>query len=416
MKEIRHLRGDIDRRSGHRTHLRDAVRETRDHAGGGARHRGLRSRKRAEQIPQAKPFERVVVDQVERDLGIGGQPVIELRVHTRLLAVVVVVLRAIVPDVGGRGRRVLEIARRAEESNGLLAVENIQRHAEITLVAQHIEDFLIADIEQRVGPMLLAQRNLLGVGRSDARGKIIGDTPFFLHAQGGAALEIDRAAQRAGLLVGCMALGNLERFKHRTRHGVHARSAGHAALRAHQRAIDRDSVHRRRHAAHRETDDIALVTEIAGDTGQQHSELAGVHVGQITVGIECHDVLLVRRVPLRGQRRGVTLTLARDGEGGQLINSRGEVEIPGCALAGRHNHRGRECIKPQVGRHDLMGSGRNLPERKSAGLVGQSRQTQFGQLNLGAFQQATGAGVADVAGNRAGRGEHRRREGAKDKE
>ena len=279
MEVIGHLRGDIDRRCGHRTHLGDPVREARDHPGGGARHRGLRSRKRAEQIPQAKPFEGVVVDQVERKLGVHGEPVVELRVHTRLLAVVVIVLRAIVPDIGGRRRGVLKIARRAEEPDGLLAEENIQRHTEITLVAQHIEDFLIADIEQRMGPMLLAQRNLLGVWRSDARGKIIGDAPFFLHAQGGAALEIDRAAQRAGLLVGCMALGNLERFKHRTRHGVHARGAGHAALRAHQRAVDRDGVHRRRHAAHREPDDIALVAEIAGDTGQEHGELARVHVG-----------------------------------------------------------------------------------------------------------------------------------------
>ena len=63
-----------------------------------------------------------------------------------------------------------------------------------------------------------------------------------------------------------------------------------------------------------------------------------------------------------------------------------------------------------------MGTGRNLTERKSAGLVGQSRQAQLGQLNLGAFQQATGASVADVAGNRAGCGEHGRRNGAEDEE
>ena len=280
MEVMGHLRSDIDGRRGDRPDLGDARREARNHTGSGrVGHSGLIAREGAEQIAQTKPLKGIVVDQVERELGVGGQPEVQLRVHTRLLAVVVVVLRAIVPDIGGRRRGVLKIARSAEEPDGLLAEENIQRHAEITLVAQHIEDFLIADIEQRMGPMLLAQGNLLGVGRSDAGGEIIGDAPFFLHAEGGAALEIDRAAQRAGLLVGCMALGDLERFKHRTRHGVHARGAGHAALRAHQRAVDRDGVHRRRHAAHREPDDIALVAEIAGDTGQEHGELARVHVG-----------------------------------------------------------------------------------------------------------------------------------------
>ena len=189
MEVMGHLRSDIDGRRGDRPDLGDARREARNHTGSGrVGHSGLIAREGAEQIPQTKPLKGIVVDQVERELGVGGQPEVQLRVHTRLLAVVVVVLRAIVPDIGGRRRGVLKIARSAEEPDGLLAEENIQRHAEITLVAQHIEDFLIADIEQRMGPMLLAQWNLLGVGRSDAGGEIVGDAPFFLHAEGGAAL------------------------------------------------------------------------------------------------------------------------------------------------------------------------------------------------------------------------------------
>ncbi len=104
---------------------------------------------------------------------------------------------------------------------------------------------------------------------------------------------------------------------------MNARLAVHAALAGHERAIDGDGVHSRSHAADGETDDVAFVAQVARDAGKQNGEFARVHIRQVPVGIEGHDVRHVRGVALQRNGGRAAFAHAADVEGLQLINSRG---------------------------------------------------------------------------------------------
>jgi hypothetical protein len=123
VEEIGHLRLQRDGRGGDRAHLRHAVGVARDDARRGPGHGVLVAGEGAEVVAEAEALKGVVEDVVQRELGVLGEPVVELQVETRLLAVVVIVLGTEVPEVGGRRGGVLEVARGAEEADRLLAVE-----------------------------------------------------------------------------------------------------------------------------------------------------------------------------------------------------------------------------------------------------------------------------------------------------
>ena len=70
VEEVRHLRGNVDRRGGDRAHFRDAIDEAGDDARRCTRHRVLVLRECAEEIPQPETLKRIVIDQVQRELRI----------------------------------------------------------------------------------------------------------------------------------------------------------------------------------------------------------------------------------------------------------------------------------------------------------------------------------------------------------
>ena len=416
MEEIGHLRLQRDGRGGDRAHLRDAVGVARDDAGGRSRNGALVAGERPEVVAEAEAFEGVVEDVVERELGALGEAVVELQVETRLLAVVIIVLGTEVPEVGGRRGGVLEVARGAEEADRLLAVEQVERHPEVPLAAQHAEDLLPRDVQQRVGAVLLAQGDLLGARRGDARREIISDAPLLLHPEGRAALEVHRPAERAGLLVGRVPLGHFQRLEHRAGHRVDARLPRVAALAAQQGAVDGDGVTARSHPADGEPDDVALVAQVAGHARQEHRELARVHIRQIPVGVERDDVLHVGRVALGGQRGRVALALAGDGESVEAVDRRGEVEAPGGGRRAGDGYRPTGRFETEITGDQLVGAVGDVHQHVAAGGVGEGGQAEPGYFDPRAFEEVAGRGVTDGAGHGAGERGERGQEGRGEEE
>ena len=133
----------------------------------------------AEAVAQAEALKGIVVDRVERDLGRAGEAVVELGVDARLLAVVVIVLGRVIPEVRGLVGGRLEVPRGAEIADGLLAVEQVDRDAEVALLAEHAEDLLPGGVEERMGAVALAHG--IQIGKDQAGGN---DTAYAQHGAG----------------------------------------------------------------------------------------------------------------------------------------------------------------------------------------------------------------------------------------
>ena len=385
---------DIGRGDG--AHLRDAIRVTRQNAGGagGADHLiGERPRLVAVQVGLVGE----IVDRVERELRRRRKLEIELHADTGVVARVVDILRAVVPDKRGLVGRVLKIARGAEKAVGILAVEEIHRDTEIPLPAEHVEDFLIREIQQRIDPVRLAERHVLGERRREPGGEIVGHAALLLHTERGAALEVDRAAEGVGAFVRRVALHDLEALEHSRREVLHIEPPGHRAGKRDQAAVDGDAVEVVRHAADRDAGDVALVVEFAGGARQAHGEFAGAHVGQIAEGIHRDDVLHVGGVALRRERRRIALALAGDFEFGELVNGRREIEIAHRALTGGDRHFGARGIESEVGSDDGVIAGRQIGQREASGVVRQHGATEVRQLHAGTGEMIAGGRIADRA-------------------
>jgi hypothetical protein len=66
----------------------------------------------------------------------------------------------VAPEVGGFVERILILGTVPIAADGVFAVEQIHGDAEVALAAEDAEDLLVAEREQRVGAVLLAQRDL----------------------------------------------------------------------------------------------------------------------------------------------------------------------------------------------------------------------------------------------------------------
>ncbi len=132
-----------------------------------------------------------------------------------MLAVVIIILGAVVPEVRRLVQRVLKVPGGAEKTDRLFAIEEIHRHAKVGFgAAERVEFFLMGDIEQWMQPVVFPHGDLLGERGCEPGGEVVGGAALFAHAERGAGLEIDRAAQRIRPFVRRVAFGELELVEH----------------------------------------------------------------------------------------------------------------------------------------------------------------------------------------------------------
>ena len=350
----------------------------------------------------AEGLDGVAGDGVDRKLGGGREAVVGLEADAGLLAVVVIVPRAVVPEIGGLGGGVFEIAQGAEAADGVFGVEHVERETEVTLAAEDVEELLPADVEERMRAVFFAGGRLLGERRSVADAGAVGDAATLAHRERRAALEIDRAADGAGLLVGRVALGELHLVEHGTGEVVHVRAAGEGALAGEWRAVERDAVEAGADAADGETVDEIFVGRIAGDAGEADGHFGGIHVRQVSERIHGDDVLHVFGVALRGDGGGTALALAGDFEGVEFVDDTGQVEVARGAGGVGDGDSGARRIEADIGDDDLVRAGGERREDVAAGIVGERGEAERRNLDAGALEEIAGGDVGDVAGEGGG--------------
>lgn len=129
---------------------------------------------------------RVVVDEVELENGVTAQAVVPLGIQAALLAVVVVVLRAIVPDVGGLIVGLLVVALRAVEAEGVFRVERVDGDGEVFDGAAEDGEFLhVGAVEESVVAAGFAERDLLGEPRGGAGGEAVAHAALLFSSRAG---------------------------------------------------------------------------------------------------------------------------------------------------------------------------------------------------------------------------------------
>jgi hypothetical protein len=90
-----------------------------------------------------------------------------------------------------------------------------------------------------------------------------------------------------------------------------------------------------RRAADADAHNLA-VFEFTRHTGQANHQVTDITIGHAAKCVRGDDVDHVRRIALAGQRRGLTLTVGRDGEGGELQHLRRKAHLHGRGLPGAH--------------------------------------------------------------------------------
>ena len=177
-----------------RTHHGDPIGETGDNTawnrlpndkgriGEVVRHRGLAAREGPHQRTLAHGLTLIVVNQVQLEEIVPAKPVVPLRAEALLAAVVVVVARAVVPEIGGLRVGLLEIALGVEKTEGVFAFEPVDRDGEIfDFAAKHGEFLLVGDVNELVRTAGLAHRHLLGEPRCNAPREAVTDAALFPH-------------------------------------------------------------------------------------------------------------------------------------------------------------------------------------------------------------------------------------------
>jgi hypothetical protein len=192
--------------------------------------------------------------------------------------------------------------------------------------------------------------------------------------------------------------------------------AGVAALATQQGAVDGDGVTARSHPADGEADDVALVAQVARHAGQEHRELARVHIRQVSVGVERDHVLHVGRVALGGQRGRVALAFAGDRERVEPVDRRGEVEAPGGGCRAGDGHRPTGRVETEITGDQLVGAVGDVHQHVAARGVGEGGQAEPGYFDPRAFEEVAGRGVTDGAGHGAGERGERGQEGGGEEE
>ena len=397
---------DIDHGGGDGAHGGDAVRVAGRDAGasvGGGVKRGIEDDLiggGADVVLAAVDLGVVDVGGEERDLGRGREAVVGLGGDVFLPAMVVEIAREVAEEEGGRGGGVLEIAGGEKRPDGGLAVEERDGDAEVAGAAERVEDLLVAEVGEAVEAALLADGNLLRERRRKSAGERVGDAALLAHRERRTALEIDRAAEGIGALVGRMTLDELHLVEHRAGDVVHEDRATEATLAGHEAAIHRDLVKAGGHAADREAAQVAACVELAIDAGQADGDLAGVHVREVAERIGGGDVLQVVGIPIRGDGGGVALALAGDLEGVELVDAGREIEVAHGALADGGGDNGARGVEADVGDNELMRAGGHAGEGVEAGVVGQRAEPERRDFHARALEQVAGREVGDVARDR----------------
>ena len=264
---------DIDRRGGDGTDRGDAA----GVAGGDARagvggrvERGIEDDLvggGVDVVLAAKDFGVVDVGREKREFSRRREAVVGLGGDVFLPAVVVEIAREVAIEEGRRGGGVLEITGGEKRADGGLAVEDGDRDAEVAAAAEGVEDLLVAEIGETVEAALLADGNLLGERRRDARRERVGDAALLAHGERGTALEIDGAAEGIGPLVGRVTLNQFDLIEHRAGDIIDEDRAAEAALTGHEAAVHGDGVEPRRHASDGEAGEVAAGVEFAVNAG-----------------------------------------------------------------------------------------------------------------------------------------------------
>ena len=285
----------------------------------------------------------------------------------------------------------------------VFAVERVHGDAEVAAAAGDIEDLGVADVEQRVAAVRLAQRDLIGERRCPAHGEVIVDAALVAHREGRTALEVNGAAERVRAFVGQVALDEFEALEHRAGEIVDTALSRHRALGGEHPAVERDVVQRRAHATDGETVDAVFEIECGADAGEENRELARAHVREVAVGIHRDDVLRIGRVALRGDRRRAALALAGYLEGLKLVDRGGEVEIArGVCLTRGNGDGGARGIESRVGDNDFVRADGQCGENVAPSVVGERGEAERGNRDLRALEEIAGGEVGDGAGEGGG--------------
>ena len=355
-------------------------------------------------VEAVRLLEGVVVDRVQREPGAVREAVLHLGVEALLRAVVVLVLGAEVPEEDRPGGAVLVVELPRGRAVRVLAVEEIQRHAQVALAAGHTEHFLVGDVSERVNRVVAAGLDVVEERGRPARAEAVREPAPLLHPERRAGLQVDRAAQRVRSLVWGVALDHLELLEHRAREAVGLELPVEAADVGHQVPVNVDAVERRSGAADEDARDVALVVELRGHAGETDGKLARAHIREVPVGVEGRDVLEVVGVALGGEGQRVALALAGDPELAESVDGGGKVEVLGAASGRGDSHDPPLVIEPKVGDHQFDGSGRKAVEHVTARGIGEGGAAGRRGGNAGALQEVAGGGVTDRARDGAGGG------------
>ena len=349
---------------------RDAIGPARDDtARGGVGNGGLRSGEGAHLVLAAHGLGGIVVDEVELEDRVTTQAIVPLGVNRTLLAVVVVVLSAVIPQVGRLGVGLLVVAVGAEEAEGVFRVESVDRDGEVfDFAAENGELLHVGAIEEGVVAAGFAQRYLLGEPRGGAGGQTVAHAALFLHGERRTSLEIHAATKGVDGLVRRLALDEFERLKHGAGEGGHAGVAVLGAEGRHAAAVDGDGAHAGAHAADADDFDdfVAGVTE--RDAREANREFGRVHVGKVDQGVHGRDILKIVGVALLGERGGDAFLLAGDLEGIENEDAAGHDEVAHGGLPGGDVDGDPLGLEAGVSHHEFVSAGGHV-EPVAAGVV-----------------------------------------------
>ena len=137
-----------------------------------------------------------IADQPEREFRHRRKAELGLQRRAHLLPVVRIVPRREVPDVGVVVvQRVAVIEGRGRAADGVFAVKQIQRDAEVAAAAEHVEHLLVRERREWVRAVFFADRRLLEKRRRIPRDEIVGRAALFPQVERRARLEVERAAK-----------------------------------------------------------------------------------------------------------------------------------------------------------------------------------------------------------------------------
>ena len=250
--------------------------------------------------------------------------------------------------------------------------------------------------------VLGAQRRLLEKRGRHPYAEVVGGAAVFLHAEGRARLEIDRAAEGIRALVGRLPLDQLHALKHCAGDRLEFK-APVGAERRERAAVHGDVIQRRIHAADVETIREAFVRRAARHAREAHHHFARAHVRQITKRVHRDHVLHVVGIFFLRDHRRVALALARHLERAELVDARRELEVAHRTLARADDDLHPRTVEADVGHGHVVGAGRHVGDGVAAGIVGQHVHPQRRHRHCRAFQRVARRGVADRTHDRAGR-------------